>query len=171
MSIIPTTSRPTKQSTLIVLIILLLLLLTAQSPASVQWWISSRDMSKRLTPGPRLTFESEHVPTKPVIRINGNKTYQTMIGLGSSREHSTCYNISFSPPDVQEDAMERIRIDAGKDHSRKISGVTNGLLPVQLRCKQSNMPLFFFNDFIDGFFAGRIAGKLFQSAIENNSLL
>ena len=107
MSTILTTSRPTKQSTSIVLIIFLLLLLTAQSRASVQWWISSRDMSKRLTPGPRLTFESEHVPTKPIIRINGNKTYQTMTGLGSSLEHSTCYNIRLLPPDVQEDAMDK----------------------------------------------------------------
>lgn len=40
--------------------------------------------------------------------MNGNKTYQTIIGLGSSLEHSTCYNLSLLSPGVQEDVVERI---------------------------------------------------------------
>jgi beta-glucosidase len=43
-----------------------------------------------------------------MIHINANKTYQTIIGLGSSPEHSTCYNLSLLVPTIQENVVEKI---------------------------------------------------------------
>lgn len=55
------------------LVISILLTFSVQSYAAIQLWTSSRDMSKRLTPGSPLTLHSDHVSTKPMIRINAKK--------------------------------------------------------------------------------------------------
>jgi len=61
-------------------------------------------------------------------------------------------------------------IEAGKVRQELTTSGMNGSQPVQLLRQQSDMAVFFFDDFIDGFFAGRIAGKLFQSAVEHDGL-
>lgn len=93
---------------LVISFIFLPLVFSGKSYAAIQSWVSSRDMSKQLAPGAPLSFTSDHDSMEPTIRINANKTYQTIIGLGSSLEHSTCYNISLLPPEARENVMEQI---------------------------------------------------------------
>ncbi|MFC1793212.1 glycoside hydrolase family 30 beta sandwich domain-containing protein, partial [Planctomycetota bacterium] len=47
------------------------------------------------------------------VLIDDRKTYQTIIGFGSSMEHSTCYNISLLPPARQKKVIESI-VDKSK---------------------------------------------------------
>jgi glucosylceramidase len=74
----------------------------------VKWWVSSQDMSKRLSSQPDAAFNPADSASKAAIQIDDKTTYQTIIGLGSSLEHSTCYNISKLPPEKQEDVIEKI---------------------------------------------------------------
>ncbi|MHC4226000.1 MAG: glycoside hydrolase family 30 protein [Planctomycetota bacterium] len=76
--------------------------------STVRYWVSSEDLSKTLTSQPVLKFAREDSPNRSVITVDENKTYQTIIGLGSSLEHSTCYNISLLPRTEQEKVVERI---------------------------------------------------------------
>jgi len=85
----------------------------AESSIPIQGWLSSQDMRHKLSPLPILTF----IPAKPqndlMIQIDPSRKYQSIIGLGSSLEHSTCYNISLLPPKEQEEVMEKI-VDSEK---------------------------------------------------------
>ena len=74
----------------------------------VKWWITSRDMKNKLSPQADAVFASVPDSSRPVIIIDENKTYQTIVGLGSSFEHSTCYNISLLPAARREKVIESI---------------------------------------------------------------
>ena len=80
----------------------------AYSQSIVNWWVSSEDMSKTLSPQPDIVFAPVSHSDKALIRIDEKTIYQTIIGLGSSLEHSTCYNISLLPPTKQEQVVESI---------------------------------------------------------------
>jgi O-glycosyl hydrolase len=81
---------------------------TAHSEPVVQWWSSSEDMLHTLTPQPELAFTPQRANEKASVLIDGETTYQTILGLGSSLEHSTCYNLSRLPPDRLEQALESL---------------------------------------------------------------
>lgn len=70
------------------------------SPAATtgQIWTTTQDMSQRLAPGEKIEFiatpQSKEFPgAETTIRIDPQRTYQQMLGLGSSLEHTTCFNL------------------------------------------------------------------------------
>ncbi len=80
------------------------------APASerIEWWTSSEDLTQRLAPQSPLHFETTAIATSSSIQINPAVTHQTIVGLGSSFEHSTCYNLSLLPPDQREHVLESL---------------------------------------------------------------
>jgi glucosylceramidase len=74
----------------------------------VQWWSSTEDLKHTLTTCAELPFSSGGPDGKPCVLVDGTATYQNILGLGSSLEHSTCYNLSLLPIDRRERAMESI---------------------------------------------------------------
>jgi glucosylceramidase len=74
----------------------------------VKWWISSEDMSRALSAQPDIVFAPLDGTGKTSIRIDEKMTFQTIVGLGNSLEHSTCYNISLLPREKQEQVIESI---------------------------------------------------------------
>jgi O-glycosyl hydrolase len=70
-------------------------------------------MSQRLSPQTPASFLAGPSNAKTAIRVDSGKTFQSILGLGSSLEHGTCYNISRLPGDQQEKVMERL-VDAEK---------------------------------------------------------
>jgi len=72
----------------------------------VAWWVSSEDMQNTLSEQPAAAFGAE--APAPDIRIDDAIRYQTILGMGASLEHATCYNISQLDPDEQELAVERL---------------------------------------------------------------
>lgn len=78
------------------------------SASLVKWWISSQDMKHKLSPQTDAIFAPVRQLPKTAIMVNDETTYQTIIGLGSALEHSTCYNISLLPPARQKKVLESI---------------------------------------------------------------
>ena len=84
------------------------------SPESIQAvdsWVSSQDMALKFSPGKTIPSSEPHGPADLVI--DPTKTYQSILGLGSSLEHSTCYNLSKLSEPEQEKAIESI-VDPNK---------------------------------------------------------
>ncbi len=79
----------------------------AAGPA-VQWWVSSEDLRNRLAPQPDVQFRPGSAGGRGVIRVDDGPSFQSVVGLGSSFEHSTCYNLSLLPPDQRERAVESL---------------------------------------------------------------
>jgi O-glycosyl hydrolase len=84
--------------------------LTLQSVAQpeVRVWKTSADLKNRLTEGPRLNFGAGRTPAGTIIALNTGKTFQTILGLGSSLEHSTCSNLFRLPPRERERVIGRL---------------------------------------------------------------
>ena len=85
----------------------------AESSIPVQGWISSQDMKSKLSPLSLSAFTDRKPEHDVIIKIVPRRQYQTIIGLGSSLEHSTCYNISLLPPERQEKILESL-VDKNK---------------------------------------------------------
>ncbi len=66
------------------------------------------DMRQRLTPQASLRFESGHRGAGEIIEIDPAQTYQTMLGLGSSLEATTCHNFALMPAKDRAEAMEKL---------------------------------------------------------------
>jgi len=103
MNILQLVSRPG-------LAILLCVFLCSHVPAqpAVTWWVSSQDMTNKLSAQAKIAFAPMTRLSGPAIIIDERTRFQTMIGLGSSLEHSTCYNISRLPQAQQRELLERI---------------------------------------------------------------
>jgi O-glycosyl hydrolase len=82
----------------------------SQQPAGVRihWWLSSEDGASRLSPQPDLQFRRSPPPGRGTIQIDETTAYQTVLGLGSSLEHSTCYNLSLLPPAQRDKVIESL---------------------------------------------------------------
>ncbi len=80
----------------------------AQGGSPVQSWVSSSDMIRRLSAQKPLRFASGKSSAGTVIGVDANQAFQSILGLGSSLEHSTCYNISKLPKARQEAVIESI---------------------------------------------------------------
>lgn len=76
--------------------------------AVVQWWSSSEDLQHRLSPQPELRFRPVRASSKRAIRVDDSTTFQSVLGLGSSLEHSTCYNLHLLPADQRERVLESL---------------------------------------------------------------
>jgi hypothetical protein len=80
----------------------------APAAGVVQWWSSSEDMAARLSPQPELRFAPIERPAESAVVVDDGTEYQSVLGLGSSLEHSTCYNLSLLPPDRRERVLESL---------------------------------------------------------------
>lgn len=86
----------------------LLLAARANAQPVVQWWASTENMDHKLSPQPDLAFGSGPTDAKQTIQVDAGTTYQSILGLGSSLEHSTCHNLGLLPDDRREKAVESI---------------------------------------------------------------
>lgn len=75
---------------------------------SVSWWVSTRDGNQQLTEQEPLSIGKIRTGVRARISVNPDKGYQRMLGLGSSFEHSTCYNISLLSPAEQDTIIEKL---------------------------------------------------------------
>ncbi|MHB9010131.1 MAG: glycoside hydrolase family 30 protein, partial [Limisphaerales bacterium] len=81
----------------------------AAETSSIQWWVSSTDLQNRLAGQPRLDWRlSPDGKRREAISVDPTIRHQTMLGLGSSLEPSTCWNLSLLPETGRERAMERL---------------------------------------------------------------
>lgn len=74
----------------------------AQTRARV--WVSSLDMKHTLTEKDPVAFEKKHRRRVRTIEVDPATTYQSILGIGSSLEHATCFNLS------KLDAAKRERV-------------------------------------------------------------
>jgi len=74
----------------------------------VRWWVSSSDLGRRLSTQSPLRFTAGPSGERIVIGVDETRTFQTIVGLGSSLEHSTCYNISRLPRRRRAEVVESI---------------------------------------------------------------
>jgi glucosylceramidase len=79
----------------------------AQSNPGIECWITTEDLTCKMNPQPPLEF-SKSLPVKTDIRIDEQKTYQTILGLGSSLEHTTCANLWRLDAVTRNEVMERL---------------------------------------------------------------
>jgi O-glycosyl hydrolase len=87
-----------------------LLLSSVAGLAQVQFdsWVSSEDNRYQLSRQLPGIFRPSQAPKQPMIRINPGRRYQTMLGLGSSLEPSTCANIRRLDERRQEEVLKRL---------------------------------------------------------------
>jgi glucosylceramidase len=80
----------------------------AESEPVVQWWTSSEDLQARMASQPDLHFRPRQASGKGDIQVDDAITYQSVLGLGSSLEHSTSYNLNLLPADRRERVLESL---------------------------------------------------------------
>ncbi len=88
--------------------ILFYLVPTAYSEGVVQVWTTTSDLEKKWEPDEITMLGLNQVPAIATIRIHPDQRFQTILGLGSSLEPATCYNLSLLPQDAQEDTIQKI---------------------------------------------------------------
>ncbi len=81
----------------------------AEAASSVRWWASSVDGKLQLTEQPSREWSR---PAKPnpsaVVKVDSTTRFQPMLGMGSSLEPSTCWNLSRMAPTDRAQLMERV---------------------------------------------------------------
>ena len=80
----------------------------AVAQSEVRVWITSENLKQHLSEGSRLNFINEPATGIGVILVNPDKTFQTILGFGSSLEHSTCSNLFRLPQAERERVIERL---------------------------------------------------------------
>ena len=75
---------------------------------SVASWVSVQDGSQLLAPQEAIRAREARRDEQADIRLDTGKTYQTMLGMGSSFEHTTCANLWRLEPGVRADVVEKI---------------------------------------------------------------
>jgi len=70
-------------------------------------------MSQKLSSQPPANWTAGPSNAQTIIHVDSTLTFQSILGLGSSLERSTCYNISRLPSDQQEKVIESL-VDAEK---------------------------------------------------------
>jgi len=73
----------------------------------VEFWLTTSDMREKLARQSDLTFTGSS-GTEDCIRIDDEATFQTILGLGSSLEPTTCSNFWRLAPSEREELMERL---------------------------------------------------------------
>jgi len=95
--------------TLLVVILAALGLATAAHADAVRVWVTTQDLGQALTPGEPLPLVAAPAPAgRSVITVDPGRAYQTMLGMGASLEHTTCYNLSRLPAAQLDEAMARL---------------------------------------------------------------
>lgn len=75
----------------------------------VEWWITTESLAAQFSQGPAVDFRPGEPPaTSTAIDVDGKQTFQSIVGIGSSLEHSTCHNLSLLPADRREEVLVRL---------------------------------------------------------------
>ncbi|MBM3289402.1 MAG: hypothetical protein FJY92_04550 [Candidatus Hydrogenedentes bacterium] len=75
---------------------------------AVESWLSTQDMKHTLDAQPALRFRGARSAKDATIQIDASQTYQTMLGLGSSLEHTTCANLWKLDEAARSDVVEKL---------------------------------------------------------------
>ena len=118
-------------------------IIDASTSHAVQSWASSDNLDTRLTPQPELHFHPSPPSGSAVIEVDDTTTYQSVLGLGSSLEHSTCYNLSLLPTE------ERERVIASLVDPRR--GIGMNLMRICIGTSDFTPgPFYTYDDMLDG---------------------
>ena len=74
---------------------------TPDTLSGMRWWLSSADLRHRLTEQPILPW-SPAAAGALTVTVDASETFQTLLGLGSSLEPATCWNLSRMSPEDRE---------------------------------------------------------------------
>jgi glucosylceramidase len=80
----------------------------AQAAEPIRWWVTTEDLKQQLTEQPPLAWQTAGRARGSRIEVNPAETYQTMLGLGSSLEPSTCWILSRMSAEDRERTLERL---------------------------------------------------------------
>ncbi len=83
-------------------------LCAAERSSSIAWWLTTEDLKHKLAPQPALTWEAATNFPGERLTIDPQQTFQSMLGLGSSLEPSTCSNLWRMTPADRERTIERL---------------------------------------------------------------
>jgi len=76
--------------------------------APVKFWLTTGDLSQRLSPQPSLAFNVTTGRLEDRVEVEDKVTFQKMLGLGSSLEPTTCSNFWRMAAADRETLMERV---------------------------------------------------------------
>jgi len=91
-----------------VLVLTLAILYPLAASAQVQVWQSAEDGSLKLSEGTPIAFDDGVARAKSVVAIDPTKTYQSMLGMGSSLEHATCENLAKLSDEKRAEVIESL---------------------------------------------------------------
>lgn len=78
-------------------------------PREVKVWTTTEDMTQTLTQGTSIPLKPSDRSGKIIsITVDPEKTYQPILGLGSSFEHTTCYNLFKLGPELMAETLEKL---------------------------------------------------------------
>ena len=78
------------------------------APDVIRWWVSSEDLRLQLAEQPALAWRVSAEARGQIIDVKPAETFQTMLGLGSSLEPSTCWNLSRMTAADRERTIDRL---------------------------------------------------------------
>ncbi|MEQ9379303.1 MAG: glycoside hydrolase family 30 beta sandwich domain-containing protein [Pirellulales bacterium] len=83
----------------------------SQDPVTVQWWLTTKDLDQKLKQQPALEMTPSANPSSAgtnVIVVDERHRFQTILGLGSSLEPSTCFNLWQLPEEMRAEVLRRL---------------------------------------------------------------
>jgi glucosylceramidase len=93
------------------IITLALLIEPCDAQPPVRWWLTTHDLSYTLAeqnPPTVETVAGSPSPGADQIVLEDAQRYQTILGLGSSLDHATCFNLSRLPADQRLEVIARL---------------------------------------------------------------
>jgi len=87
--------------------------IAAKADVQAEVWVTTQDLTKKLHAEAPISFaksqrRTREATTHETINVRRKKTHQVMLGLGSSFEHSTCYNLSRLDDKQRQEAITRL---------------------------------------------------------------
>jgi beta-glucosidase len=76
--------------------------------AEVQWTLTTLNKENLLNSKPSFSFETTACNNAFVINVDSSKKYQTMRGIGSSMEASTCFNLNRLTKDRRQEVYQKL---------------------------------------------------------------
>lgn len=86
---------------------------TAKADVKADVWVTTQDLSKKLQAETPISFAKSQrgeqgEKTHETIHVQRQQTHQVMLGLGSSFEHSTCFNLSRLEAMKRQEVISRL---------------------------------------------------------------
>ena len=87
--------------------------LAAKADVQAEVWVTTQDLTKKLHAESPISFATsqrgpDEATAYETIHVRRENTHQVMLGLGSSFEHSTCYNLSRLDQKQRQEAIARL---------------------------------------------------------------